>query len=143
MNVLMMLIGGAHGKAKVTLSGGAASGTTNDPVGFRFNTDGTIDKRENGSYTQVSTTTDWIIPNTAAATDYEVRVTGLTGDAWDSSPVADGTWTDLSVAREWNIQDTNSTAAGAKSTAWTFEIRKGSGATLDTGSYTADADYEL
>jgi len=143
MNVLMMLMSGAHTHVKVFLSGGTAAGTTNDPVGFRFNTDGTIDKRENGSYSQVSAATDWIIPNVAAATDYEVRATSVTGDAWATSPVADDTWIDLSAAREWNVQDTNPLAGGTKSTSWTFEIRKGAGATLSSGSYSATADYEV
>ena len=97
-----MLVGHHNVGNLLTLSGAVLSydSTSDTTSGIRFNTDGTVDKRENASYTQISAASDWIIPNSAAPSDYEVRVSGAPpGDAFTNSTGADGTWFTLDSAR--------------------------------------------
>lgn len=123
----------------VTLSGEGIVHTNLGGVataGLRVNTDGTLDKRVGTSYFQIDSATDWIIPNNAAETDYEFRVTSVTGDGFSSSPGSDGTWFDLTGgALEW-AQVTN---GQDETTNFVLEVRKNGGATLDTGNYSLSA----
>ncbi len=142
---------GASGGSVVTLTDSDvttidAVGPYNSNSGIRVNTDGTIDsaKRTDGAantYAQINASTDWIIPNGAANSDYEVRITGLTLDGnhtWASQAAAENTWVDLSVNREWII---NGTVAGLDATTFTLEIRYNGGATLDTAAISLETEH--
>lgn len=132
-------------KATVTLSGETITDTATDrscTAGIRFNSDGTVDKLVNATYTQIDSGTDWIIPNGSASGDYDVRVTSVTGDAFTSSPVANGSWINLGSNRLWSITDSDS-GASTQSTTFTAEIRNPSGTTVGSASYTLTADYEV
>lgn len=132
-----------EGPGLVTVSGETvnSTGAGTAIAGIVVNADGTIDKIESGSTTQIDAATDWVIPNALASSLYEVRVTSVNhngGPGWLSSPGADGTWFDLSTDRTWSIQ-----AIGASTpltTDFTLEIRW-AGATQDTGSYILNASY--
>ena len=147
MNVLMMLIG-SHQHTTITLSGATVEGTTSAEHGIIIRTDGTIDQQANGTTTQLSPTTDWIIPNSAAATDYEFRVTGVTWDIdppFSTSPGVDEAWYDLTGGDlSWFVQDLSSTAAGANNVSFTLEVRKGSsGTALASATYNINVDWEV
>lgn len=131
---------------KVAISGESISGSDANPVGIRINTDGTIDSRANGSYTQIDSTTDWIIPNGAANSDYEVRITNVVwtqGSAFTTEAATEDTWIDMSAAREWSVTDTNPSSPGIQDVTFDLEIRYGSsGSAMDSGSYTLLHDYD-
>lgn len=72
-------------------------------AGFRFNSDGTVDRQQLGSYVQVNASTDWIIPNEEASADYEIFATH---DALSSGTVLGDvldTWLSLGSNREWYV----------------------------------------
>jgi len=70
--------------------------------GFRFNSDGTVDENESGSYSQIDSATDWIIPNAVDGKgSYEIRAVQNSGDALDAGSDALNTWLALSTDREW------------------------------------------
>ena len=116
--------------ASITHNGGGGGAT----AGIRFNADGTVDKREGGTYTQISSTTDWISPNGLATSDYEVRYTSAS-KAFDTEAAAEDTWIALGSNREWNL----SASGDVDGLTCTFEIRIG-GVTQDTGAYSFTAD---
>jgi len=126
--------------AALALSGEVISHTASDPTQARahviFNSDGTVDKREGGTITQLDTGTDWIIPNDAADTLYEVRYTGLTGTAFGVSAANADVWIDLSSNRTWGY--TNTTNGTTDTGDATFEIRIGGG-----GPLVVSATYDL
>ncbi len=121
-------------KPTLTLSGQIVYAFSNGSTaiaGIRINTDGTIDQLKGTTYTQIDSITDWIIPNSAALSTDEFKVTGVTG-TFSSSPGADGTWFDMSVAREWKVQQAT---VGTNLTTFTLEVNRAGGATEDTGAY--------
>lgn len=121
----------------VTLSGQTVSSTSLGTAiaGVRFNTDGTVDQNKGGFYTQIDSSTDWIIPNGGASSDFDVRLVSVTGAALDTGP-ATGTWVNLGTNREWlQIRSTN----GTDSSTCVFAIRYKGGGDLDTGTYTLTA----
>ena len=69
-------------------------------AGFRVNSDGTVDKREDSTYTQVNSGTDWRIPNGSGA-GYYVR---FTKGVLDPTPTVGGltlgTWYEITSNRE-------------------------------------------
>ena len=97
-----------------------------------FNADGTVDQNRNESVTQIDSATDWIIPNEKASGDYDVRYTGLTGDALDIAAAAEDAWIALSSDREFGLTQT---VIGTKDTTVTIEIRGPDGSTIDSASY--------
>ncbi len=115
-------------------------------AGVRVNSDGTVDKRESAVFTQIDSATDWIIPNSAAPDDYEVRITNVVfnaGTGFFVSAAAEDVWIVLTSDREWSVRDTDSSAGGNKDTDFTIEIRKGSsGGAIETGAYTLIADFQ-
>ncbi len=138
----IVLIQSAMGRgAVVTLSGeniATVDGVTpyNSQCGIRINTDGTIDSMKilNGGakvYTQLAAPTDWIAPNAAATSVYEVRVTSVTG-TFDAAAAADDVWIAISSNREWSIVKTD---AGIETVDFDVEIRYASGAALAAGTY--------
>lgn len=131
----------------VTLSGGAAVASTELGVaGIRVNTDGTIDKLEDGVVTQLAASTDWVIPNGAASSDFDVRATSVTetgghGLGWDSAPAADDTWVDLSVNRTWQDANVGSGGSNTGGHNFTLEIRYKGGAALDSAAYSTWSEF--
>lgn len=129
--------------AIVTLSGEAMSFIVQDPAnaesGLRVTATGFIQEQENAAFNGRDTATDWIIPRAFATGDYDVRVTGVTGDPFDSSPGADGTWFDLSADRTWSVTQT---IVGMKDTSFTLEIRDPAGVTVGSAAYTLHAEVE-
>ena len=92
--------GGTHiisGYGSINLAGTSVSHAVK--AGIRINTDGTIDKREGASYTQLAANTDWIIPNLKAGKrTIHVNLLGtdtfMHGDTMNS-------YLELSAAKEW------------------------------------------
>ncbi len=85
----------------VTLSGATAS--DNDPffarAGFIFRTDGTVDRVLHFSEVQTSASTDWIIPNSEASVDYQIRCHRVSGNT--PGPSATEVFLTLDTEREW------------------------------------------
>ena len=126
----------------VTLSGASVTHVFDGVTyaGVRINSDGTVDQRKNSTYTQLSSGTDWIIPNSAASGDtYEVYAT-KTGDTLDASSAALSTWINVSTNPQWTIADTTADD-GADTATVTIQIRKNGGAAVDSGVYNLSANY--
>jgi hypothetical protein len=125
----------------VTLSGGTFSTTTSSTAisGIRVNADGTVDKLTGASYSQVSASTDWIIPNSAAYYGYEVRVTNVSwasaATGFDAEAAAEDTWISMDSNREWKIIDSTSGGAGTKDVTFDVEIKDSGGTTQASTSY--------
>lgn len=110
-------------------------------AGIRFNSDGTVDKNDDGTYSQVDSATDWIIPNASAPSDYQIRVTATPpGNDFTSEPAVPGTWVTLDSNREWQVQ-TSSPSSFLDTGYFTVEIRKGSGPVEASGSYRLRAEH--
>lgn len=132
--VLNMLLASGPGGI-VTVSGRVIADAVSDPddaeVRLRFNSDGTVDTyTSSGGYSQIDSTTDWIIPNAFASGLYEIRATNNSASP-DSGP-AFGSWHTLDSNREWIWTQT---APGNKNIDVDIEIRYGSGNPLDSGNY--------
>jgi hypothetical protein len=116
----------------VALSGETISNLSSGTAAVRVNTDGTVDKLDPGA-SQIDASTDWIIPNSAASSLYEVSWSQVSGDTPSYSNMAvAGTWYDLSVSRYVGYQP--SPGAG-ESGVIRLSIRFNGGATIDTGDY--------
>ena len=140
----------AGGAAVVTLSGelfiSDFDPSVNPPwdsrSGIRVNTDGTIDKYLfNGvGYSQIDASTDWIIPNSAASSSYQVRLdvnsNAPTGSLSDST----ATWLALTQNRVWIRQGTT---GGSVAWNWTLRIRLGTGSEIDNAVYAGDTNGGL
>jgi hypothetical protein len=117
----------------VTLSGGSAVGATLSPTNsiaaFTFNSDGTVDVNQDGSVVQISSGTDWIIPNGDASGSYEIRASLNSGDTPDLGAL--DTWLPLSTNRTWQF---TRTIGGTSACNLTIEIRIGS-AIIESGVY--------
>lgn len=151
MNPLHHMIAGG-GLGKVTVSGGSVSdddfsaGSSVAICGFRWNTDGTVDKLEGASYTQVSASTDWVQPNAKSNRRYWIHATQVSYNEVQETPsifeTLDGTmdtWLELTTAREWkNTLNSNSAGAGDNSWVITVSIASDSAGTnvLDSANYT-------
>jgi hypothetical protein len=118
-----------------TLSGETVSptGSPDQTAGIRFNSDGTVDKNENGTYSQIDSVTDWAIPNNGATGSERVRYTSHVGDAYTSEAAAENVYVAISGNPQWFLTD--STMAGPSNTA-TFQIDDGAGNVLASASYT-------
>lgn len=128
--------------AVVTVSGHTVSSTSssgNSTATIRFNADGTVDQDENGVTTQVDSATDWIVPNSAASSDYQIRYTNFTGSALLSPPSAEDEWIDLSTDRNFSLFRFSGNL-GTSSCTFTIEIREGTGSVLDSATYTLTAE---
>jgi len=131
-------------RGTLTLSGGSADSTASDPsnaiVRFTFNEDGTVDRTQEGSTAQVDASTDWVIPNSAAPGDYEIRFTSLSGDSPTvSGGTAENSWWAF-TSGNFQLSLIQGTV-GSQACSFTIEIRKGSsGAALVSGSYSLSAE---
>lgn len=92
------------------------------------------------NYLLVDSATDWIRPTSFAPGDYEVRFTSATNTPTFST-VAENVWRPLSSG-DMIIRNTI-TGVGVKTTTFTVQIRKGTGAVLDSASYTIRAEVEF
>ena len=126
----------------VTLSGEPQWNTSNqNPCGIRINADGTVDKLENVTYTQLDASTDWIIPNSAANGVYQVRITNVVDvggtDAGfnDEQAAAEDTWISLSSNRQWSCVAVGATGADSVGYNFDVQIRYAGGPVLATGNY--------
>lgn len=105
-----------------------------------FRQDGTVDKIVNATPTQIDVSTDWIIPNNAAPSNYEIRYTGLTGDPLDASTsAAENIWRQVTLGDYFFEQRAPNNLDNFESTI-TIEVRKGSsGGALDSATYVIHA----
>lgn len=103
--------------------------------------DGTVDKIENATATQLDSGTDWIVPNGDADAADETRYTSLTGDALDgTTSLAEDIWGTL-AADKFFEQRIPGPAIESKSSTFTLEARHGSsGAAEDSASYTLNVE---
>lgn len=108
-----------------------------------WNADGTRDDKDNSnSAVQVLSSTDWIIPNSAASSSYRIRHSSESGDTGSFFSYGSiNTWYAISGSRTYYVVDTTP-GPGSKSCNFTIEIDKGSGTALDTGLCTCTADRE-
>lgn len=109
-----------------------------------WQTDGTLDEKDNTSpNVQINSSTDWIIPNSAADSSYRNRHTSATGDTgtpW--VPAASiNVWASMTSARGYQVTDTT-VAFGGQSVTYVVEMDKGTGTALDSGTMTLTADRE-
>jgi hypothetical protein len=124
--------------ATVTLTNQSISHSAATAIaGIYFNTDGTVDKREGGTYTQISTATDWVVPNGAGGSGYAIQFSGVSftgsGFIWAYSP-SPGSWQSLGTQAYFYLQKTSS---GTGSVTFTVSIRDASTLTvLDTATVT-------
>lgn len=131
-------------RGTLTLSGGSADSTASDPLNaiarFTFNQDGTVDRTQNGSTAQVDSLTDWVIPNSAAPGDYEIRFTDLTGDSPTvSGSTAEDSWRAFTSGNF--VLTLIQGSVGVSACSFTIEIRKGSsGAALVSAPYALGAE---
>lgn len=125
----------------ITVSGESVSTSVagSASANIRFMANGTVEKDENGATTQVDSATDWIIPNANASSEYQIRYTNFTGSALTAPPSAEDEWIDLGTDRTYGLFRLSSNP-GTSSCSFTIEIRKGTGAVLDSATYTLSAE---
>ena len=137
--------GAAGGGGVVTLSGEtvfAFSFGSQATAEIYLQTDGTVDRRVNfGSFVQVDSGTDWVIPNGDAPGSFRGRFTNLTGDALNFSSATVNTYRAFTIGNYLCRQIDNSPFAGGQTSNFTLEIDDGA-VSQDTGAYVLDADRE-
>jgi len=141
MHPLALAIMGS-GVGIVTVSGEDVEATASFPQNaiaiIRFNQNGTVDKVVNGVSEQVDAATDWIIPNSKAPGNYQIRYTNHSGTPLTSAPGNEDEWVALSDgdAAYRLVQALGGSAAAS----FTIEIRRGgSGSAIASGSYSLSA----
>lgn len=117
----------------VTINNGTVSNFqvgASSTASITFNSNGTVSSVGNaGTYT-----TDWIDPTSAAPDDYEIRATISSGTMTSGTF---GSWLALTSNRTWSKTQFN---VGNSSAQVLFEIRKGSGSVLDSGTITFNVE---
>ena len=121
-----------------------------DTVGSDAQAELTIDQNGNvysklntAARIQIDTAADWVRPTGSAPGTYEVRYTGLTGDALSFNTAAENVWYALSTTDYVLRQADSTTKFGGTSSTFTVEIREGSSGAADvTGSYSLIADRD-
>ena len=130
----------------VTVSGGFVDdyfNQTNDGfVELEFNSNGNAYKTEGSTRTQISTSTDWVRPTSAAGSDYEIKATKNT---YDPTPAGSSlnTWLSLASTRGWSLSASYlSDGENDVGCSLTISIRDAATNTvLDTGSYSLTNFY--
>lgn len=119
--------------ATVTINNGTVSNVqvgASSTASITFNSNGTVSSVGNaGTYT-----TDWIDPTSAAPDDYEIRATISSGTMTSGTF---GSWLALTSNRTWSKTQFT---VGSSSAQVLFEIRKGSGSVLDSGTITFNVE---
>ena len=150
MNPLLIAVLAGSRFSSINLAGeviSEVSASSPREAGIRVNVDGTIDKRiQSTSYSQIDASTDWVIPNGAASTDYEFRVTNVVWNSGASFNIIDASpedvWINLTGgALEWSVIDATPGGTGTMDVDFDLQVRKGSGPVLSTGAYTLIAQY--
>lgn len=117
----------------VTINNGTVSNFqvgASSTASITFNSNGTVSSVGNaGTYT-----TDWIDPTSAAPDDYEIRATISSGTMTSGTF---GSWLALTSNRTWSKTQFT---VGSSSAQVLFEIRKGSGSVLDSGTITFNVE---
>lgn len=138
--VLLAMAAAGGGRGTVTLTNATITDSGAAPARALviINSDGTVDKREGGTVTQINASTDWIIPNAKASGDYEAKWDLISGDAPTG---ATGGWTEgVWAALSSNLQVGYITGApGTESGVIRVSIRYNGGSVLDTGDFTCSA----
>lgn len=143
----ILLAASLPGRNPVTLSGGTYNAGNMGADAYSYfivdQNGNTYKRANNDTPIQVNTTDDWIRPTSEAPGTYQVRVTNVTGDlSFWSSTSAEDAWYTLSTS-DWFVWVWDSTIGfGGKSITFDVEIRKGTGPTLASTSYTLSADRE-
>ena len=119
--------------ATVTINNGTVSNFQvggSSTASITFNSNGTVSSVGNaGTYT-----TDWIDPTSAAPDNYEIRATISSGTMTSGTF---GSWLALTSNRTWSKTQFT---VGSSSAQVLFEIRKGSGSVLDSGTITFNVE---
>lgn len=121
---------------------GSTVSPTDSQAGVRINTDSTLDKYEDGVYTQINSATDWCLPvRTIGSGEYYVRCTDNNANIAAGSS-ATGTWLNIATALQWYVEVTGT---GSKSLSVTLEISdKSDGSNiLATGTFTGSAFVDV
>ncbi len=122
----------------VTLSGESisSSGSGNQEARVEVRVNGEMFKFEtDAGSAQIDASTDWVIPNEASSSAFDVRYLNRTGNALDTAPAAEDVWVDMSATRLFGYIDTSSSPSTWKSGQIDLQIRKDGGAPLDIGNY--------
>lgn len=135
------LLAGA-GAGVVTLSGASGPGIvdadgSNALALLIVNSDGTTDKDEGGSVTQINSADDWLRPTSIAPGPHRVRFTLQSGDTPNSgnSSGSLGSWLALTSGRSIGYNATSSTLSGTI----LVEIDDGNGNVLASATYDIEA----
>lgn len=136
------LLAGA-GAGVVTLTGATGGSQIFDSNGTNAialliaNSDGTTDKDEGGSVTQINSADDWLRPTSLAPGPHRVRFTLQSGDTPNggNSSGSLGSWLALTSGRSIGYDATSSTLSGTI----LVEIDDGHGNVLDSAEYDIEA----
>lgn len=140
----ILLRGGA--KYVLTLTDATITHAVIDPAdataGVRFQTDGTLDRVQGATPTQINSTTDWVIPNNAAGT-FHVKATEVSWGGAGTRVGTMGSWVELgTIVRNWYLF-----YDGAVSNEqWVIDIEisdDGGTTTIDTGRFTMNANVTV
>lgn len=108
---------------------------------FYWNSDGTVDSKDNTSPNQqVHAGTDWVIPNSAAPGAYRGKRSALTGDTAFFVASMGTSYAALTSNKYCYVYD-STVFSGGKSCTFTVHIDDGT-TEQDTASYTLSADRE-
>ena len=110
---------------------------------FYWNTDGTVDQKDNNAAAQqINSGTDWIIPNASASSSYRIKYSSLSGDTgfFGVGGNLSTSYTAMSVNNSAYVYD-NTVTAVIKSCNFTVHIDDGT-TEQDTGAYILTANRE-
>ncbi len=139
INLLAGVIGGGGSPGKVTVTevtgGSKITDTQGNPTTaitkILLNTDGTIDKLEQVTTTQLNSGTDWLIPNAEAPSLFEAHMTMVSGDNFTVGAL--DTWILISDGNiQWRYQKGT---VGVLNGVGTLSIRFNGGPVLDSANF--------
>lgn len=153
VNLAMMGAAGSGIVATLNLDGHSTTTDTDlaenkdSEAGFRFNSDGTVDRANNEAeagfvYNQIDDATDWIIPNARAALKtYHIKAVEISES---DAPVKTGTmgsWVDLATSPQWDANRDRLAGVGTSQWVVSFAISDDGGSTTLVGpvNYTMNA----
>lgn len=115
--------------------------------GIRVNDDGTIDRyTHNVGYQQIDASTDWIIPNASASSDYEFWLEVDTGSSPNYLSDSVDTWIAMgsgnnSAYLQW-LHENTTPGTDVNTWTWTLRVRKNGGAEIDNAAYSGESRNE-
>jgi hypothetical protein len=153
MSLFFMLPAG-QASGVINITGASIEDSDLGPSGeaitsVHFNADGTVDKTEGAIVTQLSTASDWVIPNEDSAEVVYIRATEISYVENETNPNIFGTksgdslstWLSLGggQTREW-ILTSNANTAGDGTITWVIDVEIATDAAganiIDIGRYT-------